>query len=174
MRRTSKLVDATEMERGEHISRSLRIAVVAVVMALPYPCLAQQPRHQAAPPPAHRTPSPPAQHTPAAPAQRPPAPQQNATRPQQPMGQQSPTARQQGHAGDWLRRYKDLPPAEQERALQNDPAFHNLPQARQELLKPRRQRFSKRPPQEQLRVLNRMETWEHLTPEQKQQAREVF
>ena len=30
------------------------------------------------------------------------------------------------------------------------------------------------PPQQQLRVLNRMETWEHLTPEQKQQARQVF
>ena len=36
------------------------------------------------------------------------------------------------------------------------------------------QHFSGLPPQQQLRVLNRMETWEHLTPEQKQQARQIF
>jgi hypothetical protein len=79
-----------------------------------------------------------------------------------------------GHAGDWLRRYKDLPPAEQERALQSDPGFRSLPPARQDLLRRRLQHFSSLSPQQQLRVLNRMETWEHLTPEQKQQARQVF
>jgi hypothetical protein len=79
-----------------------------------------------------------------------------------------------GHAGDWLRRYKDLPPAEQERALQNDPAFHRLSPERQQLLRQRLQHFSSLPPQQQLRMLNRMETWEHLTPEQKQQARQIF
>ena len=41
------------------------------------------------------------------------------------------------HAGQWLRKYKDVPP------------------------------------QQQQRVLNRMETWEHLTPEQKQRARQI-
>jgi hypothetical protein len=81
---------------------------------------------------------------------------------------------QQGHAGDWLRRYKDLPPQEQERALQSDPAFRRLPQARQQLLRQRLQHFSNLPPQRQLQMLNRMETWEHLTPAQKQQARQVF
>ena len=79
-----------------------------------------------------------------------------------------------GHAGDWLRRYKDLPPAEQERALQNDPAFRRLPPARQQILRQRLQHFSSLPPQQQLRMLNRMETWEHLTPEQKQQARQIY
>ena len=79
-----------------------------------------------------------------------------------------------GHAGDWLRRYKDLPPAEQERELQNDPAFRRLPPERQQRLRQRLQHFSNLPPQQQLRMLNRMETWEHLTPEQKQQARQIF
>jgi len=82
--------------------------------------------------------------------------------------------RQQGHAGDWLRRYKDLPPEEQERELQNDPAFRRLPAARQQILRQRLQHFSSLPPEKQLQMLNRMETWEHLTPEQKQQARQVF
>jgi hypothetical protein len=79
-----------------------------------------------------------------------------------------------GHAGDWLRRYKDLPPAEQERALQNDPGFRRLPPEQQQRLRQRLQHFSSLPPQQQLRMLNRMETWEHLTPEQKQQALQTF
>ena len=41
-------------------------------------------------------------------------------------------------------------------------------------LRQRLQHFSNLPPQQQLRMLNRMETWEHLTPEQKQQARQIF
>src|SRR5260370_9715002 len=80
----------------------------------------------------------------------------------------------QGHAGDWLRRYKDLPPTEQQRALQNDPQFRRLPPGRQQELQRRLQHFSSLPPQQQQRVLNRMETWEHLTPQQKQQAPQAF
>ena len=83
-------------------------------------------------------------------------------------------AAQQGHAGDWLRRYKDMPSAEQERALQSDPAFQRLSPEQQQQLRNRLQHFSSLPPQRQLQMLNRMETWEHLTPEQKNQARQVF
>jgi hypothetical protein len=86
---------------------------------------------------------------------------------------QPPHRQGQGHAGDWLRRYKNVPPREQERALQNDPAFRRLPPERQQQLRQRLQHFSGLPPQQQQRMLNRMETWEHLTPEQKQQARQV-
>jgi len=82
-------------------------------------------------------------------------------------------AQTQGHAGDWLRRYKNVPPREQERILQNDPGFRRLSPERQQMLRQRLQHFSSLPPQQQQRVLNRMETWEHLTPEQKQQARQV-
>ena len=39
-----------------------------------------------------------------------------------------------GHAGDWLRRYHDLPPAEREHMLQNDPGFRRLPPERQQLI----------------------------------------
>jgi Protein of unknown function (DUF3106) len=80
----------------------------------------------------------------------------------------------QGHAGDWLRHYQGLPPAERERALQNDPGFRRLPPERQQMLRQRLQHFYSLPPQQQQRVLNRMETWEHLTPGQKDQARQVF
>jgi hypothetical protein len=80
----------------------------------------------------------------------------------------------QGHAGDWLRHYQALPPAERERALQNDPGFRRLPPERQQMLRQRLQHFSSLPPQQQQRMLNRMETWEHLTPGQKQEVRQLF
>jgi hypothetical protein len=94
--------------------------------------------------------------------------------PQQVQSRQQPRPGQGHHAGDWLRRYKGMSPGEQERALQNDPAFRRLSPERQQLLRQRLQHFSNLPPQEQQRMLNRMETWEHLTPGQKQQARELF
>src|SRR5580698_7087297 len=70
--------------------------------------------------------------------------------------QESPQALQHGHAGDWLRQYKDLSPKQQD------------------VLRQRLRHFSSLSPQQQLRVLNRMETWEHLTPDQKGQARQIF
>jgi hypothetical protein len=81
---------------------------------------------------------------------------------------------QPGHAGNWLRRYKDLPPAQQRRALENDPQFRRLPPQRQAQLQKKLAHFSSLPPEQQERVLNRMETWEHLTRDQKQQARQLF
>src|ERR1700719_3700795 len=74
---------------------------------------------------------------------------------------------QPGHAGNWLRRYKDLPPAQQRRALENDSQFRRLPPQQQARLQNKLQHFSSLPPQQQERVLNRMETWEHLTQNQK-------
>ena len=76
---------------------------------------------------------------------------------------------QPGHAGDWLRRYKDLPPDQQRRSLENDPQFKKLPPPRQAELLRRLQRFSSLPPQRQEQILNRMETWEHLTVDQKKE-----
>jgi Protein of unknown function (DUF3106) len=81
---------------------------------------------------------------------------------------------QPGHAGNWLRRYKDMSPAQQHRALENDPQFRKLPPQRQAELQRRLQHFSSLPPQQQERVLRRMEVWEHMTQDQRQQARQLF
>jgi hypothetical protein len=78
------------------------------------------------------------------------------------------------HAGQWLRRYKDLPPDQQQKALESDSQFRSLPLARQQILRERLQRFSSLPKPQQDRILQRMETWEHLTPAQKQQARQLY
>ena len=141
------------MSRGKYRTNGLAAASLAMALALAAPVVALGgPR----PPQQRRTP--------------PPPPPQHQQAPRQP--QAHPPA--SGHAGDWLRRYKDLPPAEQDRELQKDPAFRRLPPERQQQLRQRLQHFSDLPPQQQLRMLNRMETWEHLTPEQKQQARQIY
>ncbi len=80
----------------------------------------------------------------------------------------------QAHAGDWLRRYKGLPPGEQDRALQNDPGFRRMSPEQQQRLRQQLHYFASLPPGEQQRIVNNMDRWAHLTPEQKQQAREVF
>lgn len=79
----------------------------------------------------------------------------------------------QRHGGDWLRTHRDLPLADQQKALQSDPQFRSLPVQQQERLENRLQRFNSLPPQEQQRRLSRIETWEHLTPQQKTQARQL-
>jgi hypothetical protein len=133
------------MKLGNHISVYLRIAGLTIALAVPVASSAQK----------HPAPPPPAAHAEGS--------------PQQPNHMQP-----KGHAGDWLRRYADLPPDEQESALQSDPAFRRLPLERQQRLRQRLQHFSTLSPEQQLSVLNRMETWEHLTPAQKQEARQVF
>lgn len=85
-----------------------------------------------------------------------------------------PSQNQPGHAGNWLRHYKDMSPAQQRRALESDPQFRKLPPQQQARLQQRLQHFSSLPPAQQERVLNRMETWEHLTPDQKQRTRQLF
>jgi len=80
----------------------------------------------------------------------------------------------QAHAGDWLRRYKGLPPKEQDRALQNDPGFRRMTSEQQKRLRQQLHYFASLPPQEQQRIVDNMDRWAHLTPEQKHQAREVF
>ena len=150
------------MRRGAYITESVTAAALSIALLFPFPALARKGGFHSAPSPQHRE----------APA---PAPQQHAPAPHaqvnRPTEQSRP--RQQGHAGDWLRRYKDMPPTEQERALQNDPDFRRLPPAQQERLRQRLQHFSNLPPQKQLQMLNRMETWEHLTPEQQQTVRQI-
>ncbi|HXY16037.1 MAG TPA: DUF3106 domain-containing protein [Terriglobales bacterium] len=96
-------------------------------------------------------------------------------RPQAKVGAQGQIARpqNQGHAGEWLRQHRNLPPEQQRKALESDPRFRALPPQRQQQLQNGLQRFNSMPVQQQDRMLRRMEIWEHLTPQQKQQARQL-
>ncbi len=70
------------------------------------------------------------------------------------------------HGGDWLRKMHNLPPEEQERALQNDPEFQRLPAEAQARLRERLRKFNSLPPEQRERILNNWERVERLTPEQ--------
>jgi hypothetical protein len=78
------------------------------------------------------------------------------------------------HRGEWLRKNQNLPPAEQERALRNDPSFRQLPPERQQQLVNRLRDFNSRPPEQRQRILDRMETFEHLPQGQRQQLRSMY
>jgi len=78
------------------------------------------------------------------------------------------------HAGDWLRKYQNIPPDQQEQALANDPEFQKLPPERQARLRHRLREFNAMTPEQRQRVLDRMGTFERLTPEQQQRARALF
>jgi len=81
---------------------------------------------------------------------------------------------QEQHAGSWLRKLQKVPPAEQERTLNNDPDFKALPADRQEKLRQRLRDFNNLPSEKRQRILKRMEVFDHLTPEQQQKARDLF
>ena len=59
-------------------------------------------------------------------------------RKQQAQAAEHPAQNPPGHAGYWLRRYRDLPPDQQRRELENDPQFKKLPPPRQAQLQNRR------------------------------------
>ncbi len=78
------------------------------------------------------------------------------------------------HRGDWLRKYGNLPPSEQEQQLKQDPGFQNLSPEKQNKLLERLHNFNSQPPEKKAQILDRMETFEHMTPEQQANARNLF
>ena len=103
-----------------------------------------------------------AQTQPAGPAAQPNNPQ--AAAPAHPKGPRH---------GDWLRKYKDLPPDQQMKALEADPNFKKLPPERQEALRQRLAKFNSLPPEQREKIVKRMRRFENLTPAQREQAREL-
>jgi hypothetical protein len=89
-------------------------------------------------------------------------------------GQQRHHEHQGPHAGDWLRRNLNLPPDQQQKALESDPNFRSLPPERQQRLRERLREFNNRSPEERQRIIQRMDAWDHLTPQQRTRARDMF
>ncbi len=78
------------------------------------------------------------------------------------------------HRGDWLRKYGNLPPSQQEQQLKQEPAFQKLSPEKQNQLLDRLRSFNSQPPQKKAQILDRMETFEHMTPQQQANARNLF
>lgn len=75
--------------------------------------------------------------------------------------------------GDWLQAHKDLPPDQQEKLLENDPAFKKLPPQRQAELKERLRKFNGLPLKQRDAAIRRMQFWDGLNPDQRKQVREA-
>jgi hypothetical protein len=92
--------------------------------------------------------------------------------------QQAPRPRfennQQPHLGTWLQRHSNLPPEQQERALQSEPGFKSLPPETQQRLLNRLQQLNRMPPNQRQRMTERIEAMEQLSPQMRQQVRFSF
>jgi CRISPR/Cas system-associated endoribonuclease Cas2 len=75
--------------------------------------------------------------------------------------------------GEWLQNHKDLPPDQQQKLLENDPAFKKLSPQRQAELRDRLKKFNSLTPQQRERAMQRMAFMAKLTPEQRQKLRDA-
>jgi hypothetical protein len=78
---------------------------------------------------------------------------------------------QQPHLGTWLARHGNLPPEQQERALQSEPGFKSLPPETQQRLLNRLRQLNRMPPNQRQRTMDHIEAMERLSPQMRQQVR---
>jgi hypothetical protein len=76
----------------------------------------------------------------------------------------------QEHLPQWMARHGNLSPAEQQRALENEPGFRDLPAQTQQRMRDRLSQLNNMTPEQRRRILERNEQMEHLTPQQRQQV----
>lgn len=84
---------------------------------------------------------------------------------------QGPRGRPQEHLGQWMNQHRNMPLAEQQRALENEPGFRQLPPQTQQHLRNRLTQLNDMPPEQRQRLIDRNEAIERLSPPQRQQVR---
>lgn len=77
----------------------------------------------------------------------------------------------QEHLPQWMARHNNLSPADQQKALENEPGFRDLPPQTQQRMRDRLTQLNNMTPEQRQRMLERAEQMEHLTPMQRQQVR---
>jgi transposase-like protein len=77
----------------------------------------------------------------------------------------------QEHLGQWMDRHSNLPLAEQQRALENEPGFRDLPPQTQQAMRNRLTQLNNMTPEQRRRMIEHTEAIEHLSPQQRQQVR---
>lgn len=88
--------------------------------------------------------------------------------PSQKPAQQQPN---QEHLSQWMERHNNLPLPQQQKALESEPGFRDLPAETQQRMRNSLTKLNNMPPEQRRRVLARTEAMEHLTPQQRQQVR---
>jgi hypothetical protein len=89
-----------------------------------------------------------------------PAPKQNQEQKQK-----------QEHLAQWMDRHSNLSLADQQKALEDEPGFRDLPPQTQQRYRDRLTQLNNMTPEQRQRILARTEDMEHLTPPQRQQVR---
>jgi hypothetical protein len=95
----------------------------------------------------------------------------NAPHPVQAPKQNGGAKPKQEHLGQWMDRHSNLPLADQQKALENEPGFRELPPQTQQAMRNRLTLLNNMTPEQRRRVLEHTEAMEHLTPPQRQQVR---
>jgi uncharacterized protein DUF3106 len=97
--------------------------------------------------------------------------QNNPARPA-PYSNPNPEARPAAHPGNlaqWMQDHKNLSLPDQQRALENEPGFRQLPAETQQRMLDRLGQLNNMEPQQRARILDRNEALERLTPQQREQ-----
>lgn len=68
----------------------------------------------------------------------------------------------------WVENMRDMPPADQDRFMQNDKRFKNLPPERRQQIRDNLQKWNSLTPEQQEQVRQRNAALERMTPEQRQ------
>ncbi|MEI9979368.1 MAG: DUF3106 domain-containing protein [Edaphobacter sp.] len=132
------------MTSHPHLRRILRPAIIALLLSAATMMVAVQPAFM------HRAQARPSMNAPRqAPAQRP----------------------KQEHLGQWMERHSNMPLADQQRALENEPGFRDLPPQTQQAMRDRLTQLNNMPPEQRRRMIEHTEVMERLTPQQRQQFR---
>lgn len=94
------------------------------------------------------------------------------TRTASPTAQNAPPAREE-HLQRWMQNHSSMSLAQQQRALQNEPGFRELPSGVQQERLRTLERLYNMNPQQRTRILDRAEALERLGPVQRQQWRDA-
>lgn len=86
-------------------------------------------------------------------------------------GHEGPRAQNQEHLEQWMNRHGNMPLDQQQRALENEPGFRQLPPQTQQHLRNRLTQLNDMPPEQRRRLIEHNEAIERLTPPQRQQFR---
>jgi hypothetical protein len=93
-------------------------------------------------------------------------------RPETPRAEARAAIREE-HIPQWMANHSNLPLAEQQRALEQLPGFHELPPQTQQRYRDQLGRLNNMNPQQRTRMLDRNEALERLSPQQRQQYRDA-
>lgn len=91
-------------------------------------------------------------------------------------GQHGPSAsghpgQNQEHLAQWMDRHSNLPLPQQQKALESEPGFRDLPPETQQRMRDRLTQLNSMPPEQRRRLLEHNEAMAHLTVPQRQQVR---